>query len=127
MSGDRTEQLLVRSGTAQQEPDAVRAGRSERRVPKCQAAQPLDQGIGRNRQQLPERVGPEAVTGRPVGKEVQLLVLEAVLQVAACAVHPIVEADSNCRIAVGWSPRGVCADWTLGGCVAGMWECPLVG
>ncbi len=64
--------LLVRAGAAQQDAGAVRAGRGECRVSKCQAAQPLDQGIGQTRQQLPERVGPEAGTGRPIGKEIQL-------------------------------------------------------
>ena len=67
------EQLLVRAGAAEQEPDAagiaqhhrpgpqqgqadaVRTGRGECRAFQCQAAQPLDQGIGQSRQQLPKR------------------------------------------------------------------------
>ena len=85
------EQLLVRAGAAQQDPDAVRTGRGECRAFQCQAAQPLDQGIGQSRQQLPKLVGPEAVTRRPIGKEIQLLILEAVLHVPACAIHSVVE------------------------------------
>ena len=69
-SGDRTEQLLVRAGTAQQEPDAVRAGRGKHRVSQCQATQLLHQGIDQTRQQLPELVGPETVTRRPIGQEI---------------------------------------------------------
>ena len=81
----------MRAGSAQQDPDAVRTGRGEHRAFQCQAAQPLDQGIGQSRQQLPELVGPETMAGRPIGKEVQLLILEAVLHVPACAVHSVVE------------------------------------
>ena len=87
------QQLLVRAGAAQQDhdaagiaqhhrpdpqqgqADAVRTGRGEChgecRAFQCHAVQPLDQGIGQSRQQLPELVGPETVTRRPIGKEVQ--------------------------------------------------------
>ena len=107
-------QLLMRAGAAEQDPDAagmaqhhrpdqqqgqggggggdaVRTGRGEHRAFQCQAAHPLDQGIGQSRQQLPELVRPETVTRRPIGKEIQRLILEAVLHVPACAVHPVVE------------------------------------
>ena len=68
-------QLLMRAGAAEQDPDAagmaqhhrpdpqqgqgggcgVRTGRGEEhRAFQCQAAHPLDQGIGQSRQQLPE-------------------------------------------------------------------------
>ncbi len=60
------EQFLMRAGTAEQDPDAlgiaqhhrpdpqqgqadaVRTGRGECRACQCQAAQPLDQGIGQS-------------------------------------------------------------------------------
>ena len=44
--------------------------------------------------QLPKWVSPEAVeavAGGPIGKEIQLLILEAVLHVPACAVHASIE------------------------------------
>ena len=99
----------MRAGAAEQDPDAagiaqhhrpdpqqgpadaVRTGRGECCACQCQAAQPLNQGIGQSRQQLPELVGPEMVTRRPIGKEIQLLILEAVTP------RPRVRSTLGCR------------------------------
>ena len=103
------EQLWVRTDTAQQQPnaagvaqhhrtdpqpgqaDVVRASNGQRRVAKRQAAQSLHQRIGQNRQQRPELIGPELATGRPISKDIHLLILDPVLHVSTGAVQLGVE------------------------------------
>ena len=47
---------------------------------------PLDQGVSQAREQLPELVGPEAVTGGPAGEQVQLLGFDPVFNLAQSRV-----------------------------------------
>ena len=109
----------MRTGTAQQQPDAagitqhhrtdpqqsqadaVRAGNGECRVAQRQAAQSLHQRIGQTRQQLPELIRPESVAGRPISEEIHLLVLDPILHVPAGAVQPGVEITVRLRRQVG--------------------------
>ncbi len=94
LSSSRMRRILRNTTATDPQPgqaDVIRAGNGENRVAKHRAAQSLHQRIGQPRQQLPEPVGPESVGGRPISKEIHLLVLDPVLHVPAGAVQSGVE------------------------------------
>ena len=61
------------------------------------------QHVGRRRQQHPELVGHERVATRPVGEQLELLLLDPVLHLPAGTVPVLVQAPA--RPPPGWSPR----------------------
>lgn len=103
------EEVLVRAGAAHQDADAaciaddhradlqqlepysIRARLGQCSVLQCSAPQPLEQGVGQARQQLPELVRPPTMAGGATGKQVLLLVLDPVLHIAPGTVDLVVQ------------------------------------
>ena len=73
------------------EADSVRLSPGHRGAPQPQPADRRDQRIGERREDQTELVGPPLVAAGAVGKEGQLLLLDAVLHLAAGVVEALVE------------------------------------
>ena len=60
-------------------------------VAQADAAQRLEQNIGEGREPQPELVGADGRRGRAIGKEIELLLLDPVLDVAPGAVDALIQ------------------------------------
>ena len=73
------------------EPDGAAGGGRELGVAQANAAQRLEQNIGEGREPQPELVGADGRRGRAIGKEIELLLLDPVLDVAPGAVDALIQ------------------------------------
>jgi hypothetical protein len=72
------------------EPDGAAGGIGQLRVAQADAAQRREQNIGERRESQPELVGAQGRRRRAIGEQVELLLLDPVLDVAAGAVDVLV-------------------------------------
>ena len=77
------------------QPQATDSGPGQTGVFQTIAAQALHQHIGAGRQGEPELVGPEGVGGGAIGKQVELLLLDAVFHLTAGTVSLLIEGLSG--------------------------------
>ena len=89
--------LVVMRGADFEEFEAYGAagGVGELAVPEGDAPEGVDQHIGESGEPEPELVGAQAGGGGAIGKEVELLLLDPVLHLAACAVDLLIKHTSR--------------------------------
>ena len=83
-----------RSDAAEVQPYASASRLGELRYPHQQCSETLHQYIGKARQQHSKLIGDEAKTACPVGKEIQLLLLDAVSHLPSCAIDIFIQIPS---------------------------------
>ena len=86
-----------RADLQQCQPQGIGACCSQSSVPERPAPQSFEQRIRQARQQLPELIGPPAVTGGATREQVELLILDPVLHVAAGTVELVVQVSIRLR------------------------------
>ena len=109
LGGDAGEESLVGITARQQEADSACVAGDHRadlqefqadradigvgpfRAIECQPADGLEQGIGEAREQEAKLVRPPGMTTGAIGKQIELLLLDAVLHLAACTVESVVK------------------------------------